>query len=165
MASLLRFRKLCYAESTEKCYSVGFQPSDDQTKSIGGKDETVKLPKIEDSALEKRQKKKSKREAKEWSCTDCCCWTIGYVCTAWWLLLLLHHCLPTTLPGFQVAESPGARLRREGLTALHPVVLVPGIVTGGLELREGRSCTEGLFRKRLWGGSFTEIIKRFAVPY
>ena len=32
----------------------------------------------------------------------------------------------------------------------HIVELVPGIVIGGLELWEGRSCAEGLFRKRLW---------------
>lgn len=64
------------------------------------------------------------------------------------------------MPGFWVPESPGVRLKREGLTAIHPVVLVPGFVTGGLELWEGRPCAEGLFRKRLWGGSFTEIFKR-----
>ncbi|CAH2065394.1 unnamed protein product [Thlaspi arvense] len=56
--------------------------------------------------------------------------------------------------------SPGTRLSREGLKAHHPMVLVPGIVTGGLELWEGRPCAEGLFRKRLWGGSFTEILRR-----
>ncbi|KAK4741899.1 hypothetical protein SAY87_025487 [Trapa incisa] len=33
-------------------------------------------------------------------------------------------------------------------------------VTGSLELWEGKPCTEGLFRKRLWGGGFTEIFKR-----
>ncbi|KAB5541732.1 hypothetical protein DKX38_014706 [Salix brachista] len=43
-----------------------------------------------------------------------------------------------TLPGFQVPESPCTRLKREGLTALHLVVLVPGIVIGGLELWEGK---------------------------
>ncbi|KAL9370526.1 hypothetical protein Peur_035666 [Populus x canadensis] len=66
-------------------------------------------------------------------------------------LLLLDNWVP---------ESPGTRLKREGLTALHPVILVPGIVTGGLELREGKPCAEGLFRKRLWGGNFTEVFKR-----
>ena len=55
------------------------------------------------------------------------------------------------------------RLKIEGVTALHPVVLVPGIVTGGLELWEGKPCAEGLFRKRLWGGRFAEILKRFAI--
>lgn len=75
--------------------------------------------------------------------------------------MLLYHSLPVALTGFQVPESPGTRLKGEGLTALHPVVLVPGIVTGGLELWEGRPCAEGLFRKRRWGGGFTEIFKRF----
>ncbi|XP_015873505.3 putative phospholipid:diacylglycerol acyltransferase 2 [Ziziphus jujuba] len=160
MAWVLRFRKLCYVEPVE-CSSVGFQ-SFDQSQNSGKKDDAVGS-KVEESVLETKQKQKtkqSKKQAKDWSCIDYCCWTIGYICTTWWLLLLLFHCFTTTLPGFQVPESPGARLRREGLAALHPVVLVPGIVTGGLELWEGRSCADGLFRKRLWGGSFTEIFKR-----
>ncbi|XP_028186338.1 putative phospholipid:diacylglycerol acyltransferase 2 [Glycine soja] len=84
----------------------------------------------------------------------------GYMCTTWWLLSLVYGCLPATLFGFEAPESPGVRLSREGVTALHPVVLVPGIVIGGLELWEGRSCAEGLFRKRLWGDSFVQILKR-----
>ncbi|KAE8730992.1 Phospholipid:diacylglycerol acyltransferase 1 [Hibiscus syriacus] len=48
-------------------------------------------------------------------------------------------------------DPPGVKLKKEGLKAKHPVVFVPGIVTGGLELWEGRECAEGLFRKRLWG--------------
>ncbi|KAL2522650.1 putative phospholipid:diacylglycerol acyltransferase 2 [Forsythia ovata] len=59
-----------------------------------------------------------------------------------------------------VPEPPGAKLKREGLTAFHPVVLVPVIVTGGLELWEGKPCYEDLFHRRFWGGSFTEIFKR-----
>ncbi|KAK4788101.1 hypothetical protein SAY86_019420 [Trapa natans] len=71
------------------------------------------------------------------------------------LVLFVIHCMPPAL------TLPGDRLRREeGLSALHPVVLLPGIVTGSLELWEGKPCTEGLFRKRLWGGGFTEIFKR-----
>ncbi|KAI9076243.1 hypothetical protein K1719_041816 [Acacia pycnantha] len=35
-----------------------------------------------------------------------------------------------------------------------------GIVTGGLELWEGRPCAQGLFRKKLWGDSFAHILKR-----
>ncbi|KAK6933479.1 LOW QUALITY PROTEIN: BING4, C-terminal domain, partial [Dillenia turbinata] len=35
--------------------------------------------------------------------------------------------------------------------ALHPIVLVPDIVTEGLELWEGKPCPDGLFRKRVWG--------------
>ncbi|KAF2300724.1 hypothetical protein GH714_015335 [Hevea brasiliensis] len=64
----------------------------------------------------------------------------------------------------QVPESPGTRLKREGLTAQHPVVLVPGFITGGLELWEGNPCAEGLFRKRLWGGSFSEMLKSLDPP-
>ncbi|CAK9186802.1 unnamed protein product [Ilex paraguariensis] len=166
MAMILRFRKLCYLEPV-KCSSLGFEsyetPKIDEKQSFEspksdrndeGADSTV------EKVLDKSKRRQNKRQPKEWRCIDYCCLTIGYMCTTWWLLLFMYHCLPANLPGLKVPESPGARLSREGLTALHPVVLVPGIVTGGLELWEGRPCAEGLFRKRLWGGSFTEIFKR-----
>ncbi|KAA8550250.1 hypothetical protein F0562_001934 [Nyssa sinensis] len=164
MASILRFRKLCYLEPV-KCSPLGFESF--ETPKIDKK-ESFEIPKVDEknesvvSAVEEVLEKptKKKRQSKEWRCTDYCCWIIGYLCTTWWLLLFLYHSLPANLPGLKVPEPPGARLNREGLTALHPVVLVPGIVTGGLELWEGRPCAEGLFRRRLWGGSFTEIFKR-----
>ncbi|KAJ0075122.1 hypothetical protein Patl1_33625 [Pistacia atlantica] len=59
-----------------------------------------------------------------------------------------------------VPDPPGVKLVKEGLKVKHPVVFVPGIVTGGLELWEGHPCAEGLFRKRLWGGTFGEVYKR-----
>ncbi|GMP88688.1 hypothetical protein CsSME_00040583 [Camellia sinensis var. sinensis] len=164
MASILRLRKLCYVEPV-KCSSLGFEsfdnPKIDKKESL----ETPKVEKKKDEALVStaenvQKKKKPKRQHKDWRCVDYCCWAIGYMCITWWLLLFLCHCLPANLPGLRVPELPGARLKREGLTALHPVVLVPGIVTGGLELWEGKPCSEGLFRKRLWAGSFSEIFKR-----
>ncbi|KAL2511162.1 putative phospholipid:diacylglycerol acyltransferase 2 [Abeliophyllum distichum] len=159
MAHILRFRKLCFLEPVK--YS-----SCDKAKAVEKK--SVETPKVENedqgavSALleENTKRKKQKKQPKEWRCIDSCCWIVGYMCTTWWLLLFLFHCLPGNLPGLKVPEPPGARLKREGLTALHPVVLVPGIVTGGLELWEGKPCYEDLFRRRLWGGSFTEIFKR-----
>ncbi|RVX20157.1 putative phospholipid:diacylglycerol acyltransferase 2 [Vitis vinifera] len=78
------------------------------------------LKAVESTVGEKQKKKSSKRQPREWRCMDYCCLTVGYMCTAWWLLLFLYHCLPTALPGFQVPEAPGVRLRREGLTALSP---------------------------------------------
>ncbi|KAG5248080.1 lecithin:cholesterol acyltransferase family protein [Salix suchowensis] len=149
MASILRFRKLCYVEPVKFQF---FQP-----QNFDKKEETVATK--AKTSLENNEKR-NKRQPKERSCVNSCCCVIGYMCTTWWLLLVLFHCLPAAFPGFQVPESPGTRLKREGLTALHPVVLVPGIVTGGLELWEGKPCAEGLFRKRLWGGSFTEVLKR-----
>ncbi|KAM7496853.1 hypothetical protein LguiA_021267 [Lonicera macranthoides] len=166
MASILRFRKLCYLDPA-KCSTLGFESF--ETPKVDEK-QPFETPKVErrdegiasnvEKVLEKPKKKKIKKQPKDWRCVDYCCWIIGYLCTTWWLLLFLYHCLPANLPGLKVYEPPGTRLKREGLIALHPVVLVPGIVTGGLELWEGRPCAEGLFRKRLWGGSFMEIFKR-----
>ncbi|KAM6550088.1 hypothetical protein CsatB_021764 [Cannabis sativa] len=154
-SSVLRFRKLCFVEPV-----LGFQSSSGATTTTAQKDENGVVLNDDEKKRRSNNNKKKKKQPKEWRCIDNCCWLIGYMCTTWWLLLFLFHCLPPTMTGFQVPESPGERLKREGLTPLHPVVLVPGIVTGGLELWEGRPCSEGLFRKRLWGGSFTEIFKR-----
>ncbi|KAI3443587.1 hypothetical protein Pfo_000252 [Paulownia fortunei] len=111
------------------------------------------------SAVEKSKKK--------WSCVDSCCWFIGCICSMWWFLLFLYNAMPASFPQYvteaitgPLPDPPGVRLAKEGLKAKHPVVLVPGIVTGGLELWEGHSCADGLFRKRLWGGTFGEVYKR-----
>ncbi|KAI3461341.1 hypothetical protein Pfo_018004 [Paulownia fortunei] len=161
MASIIRFRKLCFLEPV-KSSSCDEKPKTDEKQAF----ETLKVEKknaqsANSAVLEEQSKRKNQRKPpKEWRCIDSCCWTIGYLCSTWWLLLFLFHSLPINFPGLKAPEPPGARLRRDGLTALHPVILVPGIVTGGLELWEGRPCSEGLFRRRLWGGSFTEIFKR-----
>lgn len=42
------------------------------------------------------------------------------------------------------ADSKGAYVK-------HPVVMIPGFVTSGLELWEGTSCAKKHFRQRLWG--------------
>lgn len=162
MASLIRFRKLCFLEPV-KSSSYDEKPKTDEKQQF----ETFKLEKTNDQSAnsavikEHPKRKKQNKPPKEWRCIDSCCWIIGYLCTTWWLLLFLYHSLPTNFAGLKSPEPPGTRLRRDGLTALHPVILVPGIVTGGLELWEGKPCSEGLFRRRLWGGSFTEIFKRF----
>nr|GMD51058.1 putative phospholipid:diacylglycerol acyltransferase 2 [Ipomoea batatas] len=136
MGSILRFRKLCYVEAV-KC-SSGKRNGDEKKR-------------------ENVEKVGKKQQRKEGRCIDSCCRVIGYLCTTWWLLLFLDN----FLPGLKApADSPGERLKCEGLTGFHPVVLVTGIVTGGLELWEGRPCAQGLFRKRLWGGSFAEMFKR-----
>ncbi|XP_057998042.1 phospholipid:diacylglycerol acyltransferase 1-like [Hevea brasiliensis] len=108
------------------------------------------------------------RRIKKWTCVDSCCWFIGCICLIWWFLLFLYNAMPASFPQY-VAEAitgplpdpPGVKLKKEGLTAKHPVVFVPGIVTGGLELWEGHQCADGLFRKRLWGGTFGEVYKGF----
>ncbi|XP_071734900.1 putative phospholipid:diacylglycerol acyltransferase 2 [Rutidosis leptorrhynchoides] len=155
MASVLRFRKMCYIEPTLRNYLYSETPKDEKQSldAQKGDKKQEKSHTIED-------KNKKQRRSRRWRCVDSCCWFIGCMCTTWWLLLFLYHCLPSNLAGLKGPEPPGVKLKNEGLTPLHPVVLVPGIVTGGLELWEGKPCSDGLFRKRLWGGSFTEIFKR-----
>ncbi|CAM8886389.1 unnamed protein product [Rhodiola kirilowii] len=148
MSSMIRFRKLWYV-ALVRLSSQSFEQ-----QKIEKKDDAALVSKVEEKPLKRRPR----RQPREWRCMDNCCWAIGCICTIWWLLLFLYNCFPSSM--FQAPEPPGTRLKREGLTAVHPVILVPGIVTGGLELWEGKPCSEGLFRKRLWGGSFTEILKR-----
>lgn len=108
-----------------------------------------------------------KERRKSWTCADNCCWFVGWVCVLWWFMLFLFNAMPASFPQYvteaitgPLPDPPGVKLAKEGLKAKHPVVFVPGIVTGGLELWEGHQCAEGLFRKRLWGGTFGELYKR-----
>lgn len=149
MSSVLRFWKLCFTGATFRNYESSDKNPKDEKQGI-------EKPKVE-----KKQKVENSKRRKGWGCVDSCCWLIGCMCTTWWVMLFLYHCCPVNLGGLKGPEPPGVRLKNEGLTALHPVVLIPGMVTGGLELWEGRPCSQGLFRKRIWGGSFTEILKRF----
>ncbi|XP_015889366.2 phospholipid:diacylglycerol acyltransferase 1 isoform X1 [Ziziphus jujuba] len=115
----------------------------------------------------KTTKPSEEKRKPKWSCVDSCCWFIGFICSTWWFLLFLYNAMPASFPQYvteaitgPLPDPPGVKLKKEGLEAKHPVVFVPGIVTGGLELWEGHQCAEGLFRKRLWGGTFGELYKR-----
>lgn len=115
----------------------------------------------------KNEVQKSQKQQSKWNCVDSCCWFIGCTCVVWWVLLFLYNMMPSSFPQYMtevitgpMPDPPGVKLQKEGLKAKHPVVFVPGIVTGGLELWEGHQCADGLFRKRLWGGTFGEVYKR-----
>jgi len=51
-------------------------------------------------------------------------------------------------------ERPGTVARHLGIEAKHPVVIVPGFTTTGLELWKGRACAQRFFRQRLWGTTY-----------
>lgn len=150
-------------------------PKDEKTKESDSdeilhqkKHEKAKESDSESSKSEKHQKKhKKKKKSAAWGCIDSCCWLVGYVCVVWWTLVVVYNALPHSLPQYvtekitgPLPDPPGVTLKKEGLSVKHPVVFVPGIVTGGLELWEGKPCADGLFRKRLWGGTFGEIYRR-----
>lgn len=160
MSSVLRLRKLYYVDSVKNSSMGVVQPSEAQESE----DKHNVIVNYVKKLLEKKKRNKNinKGQGREWKCIDNCCWVIGYMCTFCWLLFFLYHYLPLTLTVFPGIDSPGSVLKREGVLGVHPVVLVPGIVTGGLELWDGKPCAEGLFRKRLWGGSFAETLKRLA---
>ncbi|KAG2495385.1 hypothetical protein HYH03_006653 [Edaphochlamys debaryana] len=51
----------------------------------------------------------------------------------------------------EAAVRPGLAMARKGYRAKHPVVIVPGFVTSGLELWRGLPCGQRYFRQRMWG--------------
>ncbi|WOG92667.1 hypothetical protein DCAR_0311942 [Daucus carota subsp. sativus] len=111
--------------------------------------------------------KRNENVVKKWSCIDSCCWFVGFICCFWWFLLFLYNAMPASIPQYvteaitgPLADPPGLKLHKQGFVAKHPVVFVPGIVTGGLELWEGHQCADDLFRMRLWGGTFGDVYKR-----
>lgn len=121
----------------------------------------------EEDKSKKIRRSTAKAKNNKWSCVDNCCWFVGCVCMLWWTLLFLSNAMPASFSQYvteritgPLPDPPGIKLQKEGLRVKHPVVFVPGIVTGGLELWEGHHCAEGLFRKRLWGGTFGEVYKR-----
>ncbi|XP_022721562.1 phospholipid:diacylglycerol acyltransferase 1-like [Durio zibethinus] len=161
--SLLRRRKPIN-ESDKASEASDLKPQiekeEDQQEDDNGNDKNKKK-------IPPRIKKKHVEKPPKWSCLDTCCWFIGCICVSWWLLLFLYNAMPASFPQYvteaitgPLPDPPGVKLKKEGLRVKHPVFFVPGIVTGGLELWEGRKCAEGLFRKRLWGGTFGEVYKR-----
>jgi hypothetical protein len=59
--------------------------------------------------------------------------------------------LSSRLSPAETRLRPGQVAARKGLRAHHPVILIPGFVTSGLELWAGQPCAETYFRQRLWG--------------
>lgn len=52
---------------------------------------------------------------------------------------------------FEVEGSPGKIMRDKGARAKHPIVIIPGATSTGLELWEGKPCSQPYFRQRFWG--------------
>ncbi len=49
------------------------------------------------------------------------------------------------------SSRPGRIAASLGHTPKHPVILIPGFVTSGLEVWQGRPCASEKFRQRIWG--------------
>eukprot|EP01117_Protostelium_nocturnum_P013287 TRINITY_DN4943_c0_g1_i1.p1 TRINITY_DN4943_c0_g1~~TRINITY_DN4943_c0_g1_i1.p1 ORF type:complete len:723 (-),score=239.02 TRINITY_DN4943_c0_g1_i1:50-2176(-) len=57
------------------------------------------------------------------------------------------------LEGLHPVDRPGLRMSKEGYEAHYPVVLIPGIISSGLEVWKGKPCAQRHFRERFWGTS------------
>lgn len=49
------------------------------------------------------------------------------------------------------SERVGVRMAGQGVKAHNPVVMIPGIITTGLEVWDGEECIKSYFRQRIWG--------------
>lgn len=49
------------------------------------------------------------------------------------------------------SQRVGVRMANAGMTVQHPVVMIPGIITTGLEVWDGEDCIRTYFRQRIWG--------------
>jgi phospholipid:diacylglycerol acyltransferase len=54
----------------------------------------------------------------------------------------------------QEKKRPGYQLHKEGATAHHPVVIIHGFVTSGLEVWAGKECARQHFRQRFWAAMY-----------
>eukprot|EP01012_Entosiphon_sulcatum_P016559 TRINITY_DN21482_c0_g1_i2.p1 TRINITY_DN21482_c0_g1~~TRINITY_DN21482_c0_g1_i2.p1 ORF type:complete len:418 (-),score=58.94 TRINITY_DN21482_c0_g1_i2:651-1883(-) len=63
----------------------------------------------------------------------------------------LRQFIPRTVPWKSSEKRPGQLLAEQGLRAKYPVVLLPGLVTTGLEIWSGEACAMKYFRQRMWG--------------
>ncbi|KAL1827732.1 putative phospholipid:diacylglycerol acyltransferase 2 isoform X2 [Daucus carota subsp. sativus] len=162
LASVMRFLRSCFMEHVKVSSLLRFKSNEASEKKkvvkatdSDRKDDHDGVLSSDGKVTEKVEKgRQNKRErSRACKCINSCCWLIGCMCTTSWLLLVfLAYIIHASMPAVQLPEFPGARMKREGVVANHPVVLVPGIITGGLELWEGKPCAAPLFRKRLWGG-------------
>jgi phospholipid:diacylglycerol acyltransferase len=55
-------------------------------------------------------------------------------------------------PYFSDKNRTGLTMAQKGARAKHPIAIVPGFVTTGLEFWEGELCAKKYFRQRVWGG-------------
>lgn len=67
-------------------------------------------------------------------------------------------------------DRPGVTLAAQGATVRHPVLMVPGVVTSGLELWKGERCAREYFRQKIWGSTsmfslFFEGLPMLAAPH
>jgi phospholipid:diacylglycerol acyltransferase len=74
-------------------------------------------------------------------------------------LMSSHWLQESKRPGYQLAMKAAADPSRAGQgsssssLAKHPVIMVPGFVTSGLEVWAGHDCAKRYFRQRLWAAA------------
>lgn len=65
------------------------------------------------------------------------------------LLTSMTSTLNTTLSDEK--SRVGYQLAQAGATAKHPIIMIPGFITAGLEVWGAEECAKNLFRQRIWG--------------
>ena len=63
-----------------------------------------------------------------------------------------NHSISSRTHLTQERSRPGFQMALEGARGKYPIVMIPGFVTSGLEVWEGKDCGKKYFRQRMWGG-------------
>eukprot|EP00899_Mesostigma_viride_P014063 jgi/Mesvir1/22658/Mv14092-RA.1 len=114
------------------------------------------------------KKKRKKRCHGVRKCSEACLWWVGAL-TILYISIMLAMMHPDLSPEMIATRLAGDHVRISdlvrgaNLTRKHPVVFVPGIITSGLELWEGKECAKNSFRKHMWGGSIGSFMLKLLV--
>ncbi|CAF3251302.1 unnamed protein product [Rotaria socialis] len=105
--------------------------------------------------------KKPKKDKSSWICNHFCC-KLLFVFGLFYLIMflrpdysiLIRNSLEDMLRKFNLTSEefilrPGQHLAKYRQPSM-PVIIIPGIVSTGLELWQGTECTAGKFRHRFW---------------
>ena len=124
-------------------------------------------PKKVDTVLNDDQKEEKQSESKKNSCCCCCCAQgvclklILFFCAIYLILffrpdysIALRNSVEDVLKKLNLTSEesrlrPGQRLAHFRQPSM-PIIIIPGIISTGLELWQGTECAQGKFRHRFW---------------
>nr|CAD1825092.1 unnamed protein product [Ananas comosus var. bracteatus] len=112
--SMLRRRKPSEAEKKPSASS----DADADADAESSKGKAKKSPSSSSSAAAAAAVGEGEGERKgkggRWSCVDSCCWTIGWICSAWWILIFLYNAVPPRSRSTWRRRSRGRPRTRRG---------------------------------------------------
>ncbi|CAF1139934.1 unnamed protein product [Rotaria sordida] len=103
----------------------------------------------------------TKSTQRPWLCRNLCCKLFFFICLSFVIVYLrpdysisIRNSIENILKKYNLTSEefqlrPGQRLAQYRQASM-PIIIIPGIISTGLELWEGTECTNGKFRHRFW---------------